>query len=96
MPANLTAQYLKAEEEYRRADSAQDQLQCLQAMWRELPKHKGTDKLQSELKQRISKTKKEMDAEGKGGRKRGPASASRGRAPARRLSSAVPTPARGN
>ena len=72
MPANLTAQYLKAEEEYRRADSAQDQLRCLQAMWRELPKHKGTDKLQSELKQRISKTKKEMDAEGQGGRKRGP------------------------
>lgn len=65
MPANLTQQYLKAEEEYRRASSPEEELECLQVMLRELPKHKGTDKLNAELKQKISKVKKDLEA-GKG------------------------------
>lgn len=69
MPANLTQQYLKAEEEYRRAGSPEEELACLQAMLRELPKHKGTDKLNAELKQKISKVKKELES-GKGKGKR--------------------------
>ena len=60
MPANLTPQCLKAEAEYRRAGTPEEELQCLELMLRELPKHKGTDKLQAELKQKISKTKKEL------------------------------------
>ena len=60
MPANLTAQYLKAEAEYRRASTLEEELECLQVMLRELPKHKGTDKLQAELKHKISKAKKEQ------------------------------------
>jgi len=71
MPANLTQQYLKAEEEYRRAATPEEELHCLQAMLRELPKHKGTDKLHAELKQKVSKTKKEIDAQKKGGRRKG-------------------------
>ncbi|MFV1965898.1 MAG: GTPase [Pirellulaceae bacterium] len=67
MPANLTQQYLKAEQEYRRASTPEEELECLQAMLRELPKHKGTDKLQAELKQKISKTKKELQQGRKGG-----------------------------
>ena len=35
MPANLTQQYLKAEETYRRAATPEEQLQCLQEMLRE-------------------------------------------------------------
>ena len=69
MPANLTAQYHKAEEEYRRATTPEEQLRCLQAMLRELPKHKGTDKLQAELKQKISKAKKETSAPKKSGKR---------------------------
>jgi ribosome-interacting GTPase 1 len=61
MPANLTPQYLKAEEEYRRASTPEEELECLQVMLRELPKHKGTDKLNAELKQKISKAKKEVE-----------------------------------
>lgn len=60
MPANLTQQYLKAEAEYRRASTPEEELECLQVMLRELPKHKGTDKLNAELKQKISKIKKEL------------------------------------
>jgi ribosome-interacting GTPase 1 len=62
MPANLTPQYHKAEEEYRRATSPDEELAALQVMLREIPKHKGTDKLQAELKQKISKAKHEVDA----------------------------------
>ncbi len=65
MPANLTQQYLKAEQEYRRAQTPQEELDCLQIMLKELPKHKGTDKMQADLKQKISKVKKEI-SEGKG------------------------------
>lgn len=64
MPANLTAQYLKAEAEYRRASTPDEELQCLQVMLRELPKHKGTDKLQADLKQKISRLKAESEKKG--------------------------------
>jgi hypothetical protein len=50
MPANLTPSYLKAEEEYRRATSLEEELSCLQVMLQEIPKHKGTDKLQADIK----------------------------------------------
>ena len=60
MPANLTAQYLKAEEEYRRATTLDEELACLQVMLQEIPKHKGTDHLQAELKSKITKAKKEL------------------------------------
>jgi uncharacterized protein len=63
MPANLTQQYKKAEEEYRRAATPEEELACLQKMLQEIPKHKGTDHLQAELKAKISKVKKEMAAE---------------------------------
>lgn len=72
MPANLTPQYHKAEEEYRRAATPEDELRCLQAMLREVPKHKGTDKLQGELKQKISKAKKEVEQHANSGGKKGP------------------------
>jgi uncharacterized protein len=72
MPANLTPQYLKAEAEYRRAGTPEEELQCLELMLRELPKHKGTDKLQAELKQKISKAKRELQqAKSKGKRTSG-------------------------
>ncbi|MBN1394238.1 MAG: 50S ribosome-binding GTPase [Pirellulales bacterium] len=69
MPANLTQQYLKAEENYRRATTLEEELACLQEMMKEIPKHKGTDHLQAELKSKISKTKKELAAEKSGGKR---------------------------
>ena len=65
MPANLTFHYHKAEEEYRRAATVDEELRCLQVMLRELPKHKGTDKLQADLKQRISRAKREVEQAGR-------------------------------
>lgn len=69
MPANLTPQYQKAEEEYRQADSAAERLDCLQRMLQLIPKHKGTDKLQAQLKSRIKEAKGEVEHEKKGGKK---------------------------
>jgi ribosome-interacting GTPase 1 len=69
MPANLTQQYKKAEEEYRRASSPEEELACLQKMLQEIPKHKGTDHLQAELKSKISNVKKDMAAEKSSGKK---------------------------
>jgi ribosome-interacting GTPase 1 len=71
MPANLTPQYLKAEEAYRRATTVEEELACLQEMMREIPKHKGTDHLQAQLKAKIAKTKREIAAEKRTGKKKG-------------------------
>ncbi|MEN6457764.1 MAG: GTPase [Thermoguttaceae bacterium] len=69
MPANLTQQYLKAEEEYRRASTPEEELTCLQVMLKEIPKHKGTDHLQADLKAKVAKLKKELAAEKSSGKK---------------------------
>ena len=71
MPANLTPQYLDAEAEYKKAQTAEERLKCLNNMWALLPKHKGTDKLQGELKAKISQAKTDVEQEKKTGKKGG-------------------------
>jgi len=69
MPANLTQQYLKAEENYRRATSPDEEIACLQVMLKEIPKHKGTDHLQADLKSKLAKLRKDVAAEKSAGKK---------------------------
>jgi ribosome-interacting GTPase 1 len=69
MPANLTPSYLKAEQEYRRATTLEDEIKCLQIMLQEIPKHKGTDHLQADLKSKIAKAKKDLQTEKSSGKK---------------------------
>jgi len=69
MAANLTPQYLEAEAEYKRAQTAEERLAALKKMWALLPKHKGTDKLQAELKAKISKARQETEHAKKTGKK---------------------------
>src|SRR5437660_2295282 len=71
MAANLTPQYLEAEAEYKRAQSAEERLTCLKNMYSLLPKHKASEKLQAELKTRISEAKKEAEQERKSPKKVG-------------------------
>lgn len=59
MPANLTQEYYAAEQEYRRARTPMEKLEGLQAMLRAIPKHKGTDHMQADLKKRISQAKRD-------------------------------------
>lgn len=62
MAANLTPQYLKAEEEYRRSQTPEEELKWLQVMFAEIPKHKASEKMQVMLKTKIAETKKEIEA----------------------------------
>jgi len=72
MPANLPPQYHKVEDEYRQAPTAEKRLEKLRELFRLLPKHKGTERLQSDLKQRMSQLKEEVERGRTVGKKAGP------------------------
>ncbi len=61
----------KAEDEFRKASNPTDRLEKLREMYRLLPKHKGTEKLQSDLKKRISRTRDELEGARTAGKKAG-------------------------
>src|SRR5919202_1539275 len=63
MDANLTPQYLEAEAEYKKAQTAEDKLACLRKMYALLPKHKASEKLQAELKTKIKHASADVEAE---------------------------------
>ncbi|MFO0877025.1 MAG: GTPase [Gemmataceae bacterium] len=71
MAVNLTPQYHEAEAAYKRAQTAEEKLDCLRRMWVEVPKHKASEKLQAELKTKISELKAEVEKERKNPRKTG-------------------------
>jgi len=71
MPANLTQQYHKAEKAYRAAATPEEEVRCLEEMLRELPKHKGTDRLQADLKTKISRAKEDVVQQKASGKNRG-------------------------
>jgi uncharacterized protein len=71
MAVNLTPQYHEAELEYKRAQTAEERLECLKKMWQLVPKHKASEKLQAELKTKISETKEEVESERKNPKKAG-------------------------
>jgi len=54
MPANLTPDYERAEQRYREAQTDEERLEALREMFRTIPKHKGTEKLQADIKRKIS------------------------------------------
>ena len=72
MPTNVTPEYKKAEEAYRKAREPRDRLDCLKEMLRTIPKHKGTDHLQADIKTRIKQLTEELAGPRKGGRRTGP------------------------
>lgn len=61
MPANLSPEYIKAEESYKAAREPEEKLRYLEMMLSTIPKHKGTDKMQADIKRRISKTKELLE-----------------------------------
>lgn len=68
MPANLTPEYLAAEQRYRQASSPQERLEALEEMLRTVPKHKGTEKLQADIKRKIARLRQEMQTRRGGAR----------------------------
>ncbi len=65
MPANLTPQYYEAEKAYKQARTTEEKISALQEMLAVIPKHKGTEKLQGQLKKRLSKLREEGEKKGK-------------------------------
>ncbi|UCG88264.1 MAG: 50S ribosome-binding GTPase, partial [Gemmatimonadota bacterium] len=64
MPANLTPDYRAAEARFRSAVTREEKITALEEMLRVIPKHKGTDKLQADLRSRLSKLKHEPKRKG--------------------------------
>lgn len=60
MPANLPPQYYGLEREFRAEKDPREKLRLAQELLAMMPKHKGTDKLQADLKAKISKLKKQI------------------------------------
>jgi ribosome-interacting GTPase 1 len=72
MPTNVTPEYKKAEEAYRKAREPGERLDCLKELLRTIPKHKGTEHLQADIKTRIKQLTEELAGPKKGGRRSGP------------------------
>ncbi len=64
MPANLGPDYLAAEAEFRKAETPADRVAALEKMYAALPKHKGTEKLQADIKRRLSQARKDGQKKG--------------------------------
>ena len=64
MPANLPPDYHRAEERFRTAKTAQEKIEALEEMLRIMPKHKGTDHLQADIKARIAKLRRQPAKKG--------------------------------
>ena len=69
MPANLTPQYMEAEKRFKQAPTVKEKIAALEEMMATIPKHKGTEKLQAELKKKMSALRKESEQTKKGGRR---------------------------
>ena len=59
MPTNLPAEAIDAEQRYRAAESAAEKIACLEELLSAIPKHKGTDRLRSDYRRRLSQLKTE-------------------------------------
>ncbi|MFA5422914.1 MAG: TGS domain-containing protein [Phycisphaerae bacterium] len=65
MPANLTPEYLKADQWYRSATTNEEKILALEQMLSVIPKHKGTEHMRAELRRKLSKLR-EVGAQPKG------------------------------
>ncbi len=72
MPANLSPEYKDAQEAYRKARDPEERLECLREMLRTIPRHKGTEHLQADIRTRLKELTEERAAPRKGGARGGP------------------------
>jgi hypothetical protein len=72
MPANLSPEYKDAQEKFRKARDPQEKVEHLREMLRTIPKHKGTEHLQAEIKTRLKELTDELGGPKKGAVRGGP------------------------
>ena len=73
LPANLSPEYKAAEAAFKKARDPRERLAGLREMLRTIPKHKGTDHLQADIKTRIKELSEEVEAPKKGPARSAPA-----------------------
>ena len=73
MPANLSPEYKAAEAAFRKTRDPRERLDWLREMLRTIPKHKGTEHLQADIKARIKDLTGELEGARRGGGHGGPA-----------------------
>jgi uncharacterized protein len=61
MPANLPPHYYELEREFNKESDPHEKLRLAKELLALMPKHKGTDKLQAEMKAKISKLTKQIE-----------------------------------
>lgn len=61
MPANLTPQYRAAEARFKSAHTFEERKAALEEMLATIPKHKGTEKMQADLKRRLARLRHEEE-----------------------------------
>ncbi|HPQ39155.1 MAG TPA: 50S ribosome-binding GTPase [bacterium] len=69
MPANLTPQYKAAEAKFKAARTIEEKIDALEEMYRTIPKHKGTEKMRADIKQRLSKARQQKEQAARSGKK---------------------------
>lgn len=65
MPTNVSFHFIKAEQEYHAAETTPQKLKALKKMLATVPKHKGTDRLQKDIKEKIRRLKYQQEKEKK-------------------------------
>jgi ribosome-interacting GTPase 1 len=73
MSTNVTPEFKRAKEAFQQAREPAERLQHLKEMLRTIPKHKGTEHLQADIKTRIKELTDELAGPKKGGARTGPA-----------------------
>src|SRR5690349_4137122 len=58
---------MEAERRFKQATTTEEKIEALEEMMSVMPKHKGTEKLQAELKKKMSVLRKESEEHKKGG-----------------------------
>lgn len=74
MAVNLPPQYHDAEARYKKAQTPEDKLVALKEMWVILPKHKASEKVQADLKTKISELTDQIEQAKLGPKKAAPGS----------------------
>ncbi len=59
MPTNVNIDYVKAEQKYAEAKTREEKIAALEEMLSAVPKHKGTEKLQAQIKSKLAKLRKQ-------------------------------------
>lgn len=72
MAVNLPPQYHDAEARYKKAQTPEDKLAALKEMWVLLPKHKASEKVQADLKTKISELTDQIEQAKLGPKKAAP------------------------